>query len=864
MAESIPGIASTGNHAINTQHVTALPAEALVAPEAVPIPAGLVNLPVRLRPFVGREDALSWLNSTAQDPGMVVVQALHGLGGIGKSTLVAHWAATHRDGHRPIWWITADSPAALDAGLVALTVALQPALGAALPSPALREWVIRWLACHDGWLLILDNVTNPAHITDLVGRLPRGRILVTSRRATGWPDIVTLLRLDVLEPGQAVDLLTGIVFPTGAPIDPAGAAAVCTELGYLPLAVEQAGAYLAQTHTPVSEYLRLFTQHPADMYRDGEEGRAAERTIARVWQVTLSALADDPLPGRLLRALAWYAPEAIPHDLWHHLGEGEGDPAVVRAIGRLAAYNMLTIDPTSRAVTVHRLVQAVARTPEPDDPHRQPDDITTARATATTALITALPDDGHDPTTWPTCRTLLPHIDALATHAKAHTTDSDRIAQAYLLNAAGLFLRDEGNLLHAIAYLKQALTDRRRALGNDHPGTLASVNNLASAYESAGNLRRAIPLYEQALTDCQRVLGNDHPGTLAMVNNLAGAYESAGDLLRAIPLYEQALTDCRRVLGNDHPSTLVSVNNLAYAYKAAGDLRRAIPLYEQALTDRRRVLGNDHPSTLVSVNNLAGAYGSAGDLLRAIPLYEQALTDCQQALGNDHPQTLMFMNNLADAYKMAGDLRRAIPLHEQALTDRRRVLGNDHPNTLVSVNNLAGAYKAAGDLRRAIPLHEQALTDCQRVLGNDHPDTLASANSLAGAYLAAGDLQRAVPLYEQSFTDCQRVLGNDHPNTLASANNLAGAYKAAGDLQRAIPLYKQALTDCQRVLGNDHPDTLAILNNLAYAHKAAGDLWQATSLYEQALTDQRPVLGNDHPQIIQGNLRAANESSSAE
>ncbi|RLK22586.1 tetratricopeptide repeat protein [Micromonospora sp. M71_S20] len=546
-----------------------LPPEALVAPEAVPAPAGLVNLPVR-RLFVGREDALGWLDRTVLDPGVVVVQAVHGLGGIGKSTLVAQWAATHRDEHRPTWWITADSPAALDAGLVALAVALQPGLGAALPSPALREWAVRWLACHDGWLLILDNVIDPDHITDLLARLPRGRILVTSRRATGWPDLVTPLHLDVLEPDQAVDLLTEIVSRAGAAIDPADAAAVCDELGYLPLAVEQAGAYLAQTRVTAGDYLRLLGQHPAHMYRDGGEGRAAERTIARVWQVTLDALADDPLPGRLLRTLAWYAPEAIPRDLWHHTGgDGQEEPAVVRAIGRLAAYNMLTVDPITRAVTVHRLVQAVARTPDRDDPHRQTDDITAARSAATKALTAALPDGWRNPTTWPAWRALIPHIDALATVTRAHSTDSDRGAQAYLLNQAGLFLHEQGSLPQTIAYLEQVLTDLRRVLGDDHPDTLVSVSNLAGAYRAAGDLGRAMPLFERVLTDSRRVLGDDHPDTLVSASNLAGAYRAAGDLGRAVPLFEQALADVRRVLGNDHPHTRIVHDNLQAAIEGA-------------------------------------------------------------------------------------------------------------------------------------------------------------------------------------------------------------------------------------------------------------------------------------------------------
>ncbi|MFF0251030.1 NB-ARC domain-containing protein [Micromonospora zamorensis] len=270
-AGSVSGIASTGEQATNVQyiaaHATVLPAEALLAPEAVAAPAGLVNLPMRPHPFVGREDALRRLGAAAGDAGPLIVQAVHGLGGIGKSTLAARWAGAHSDVYAPIWWITADSPAALDAGLVALATALQPGLSELLPLPVLRERAVQWLAAHDGWLLILDNVTDPGDITTLVARLLRGRIVVTTRRATGWPDFVTLLRLDVLEPDEAILLLTGILARAGAGADTQDAGAVCAELGYLPLAVEQAGAYLAQTGVTARDYLRLLAQQPAQLYR---------------------------------------------------------------------------------------------------------------------------------------------------------------------------------------------------------------------------------------------------------------------------------------------------------------------------------------------------------------------------------------------------------------------------------------------------------------------------------------------------------------------------------------------------------------------------------------------------------------------
>ena len=842
----ISGIASTGDYATNVQaeQVTVLPAEVFRPASEVAAPPGLVNLPVRPDLFVGRDEALADLRAALPAGSGVVV----GLGGVGKSTLAARYAATCAGDHGVVWWITADTPAMIEAGLAALAVAVQPALSRALPLEALREWALQWLACHDGWLLVLDNVTSPADIAPLTGRVAAGRFLVTSRLATGWHAITSsVIRLDVLSPDDAVELLTRI-----APGEADGAGELCAELGCLPLAIEQAGAYLAETAISPRAYLALLAEYPAAMFGSAATAGDSGRTIARIWRVTLDRLAADPLAGQILRIAAWWAPEPIPRALLSALAEA---PDLHRAIGRLAAYSMLTAgDDTT--ITVHRLVQAVARTPDTADPHRAPERIDDARTQATTLLDRAIPAGWADPAAWPTWRALLPHIDALTRRAPAGT---DTATTARLLNQTGLFLDSQGAPARAIQFLHRALTGYVRVLGEDHPGTLTSRNNLASACQAAGDLGRAIPLFEQTLADRRRVLGEDHPGTLISRNNLAGAYESAGDLGRAIPLFEQTLADRRRVLGEDHPGTLISRNNLAGAYRSAGDLGRAIPLFEQTLADRRRVLGEDHPGTLISRNNLAGAYRSAGDLGRAIPLFEQTLADRRRVLGEDHPGTLISRNNLAGACQAAGDLGRAIPLYEQTLADRRRVLGEDHPDTLISRNNLAGAYDSAGDLGRAIPLYEQTLADQRRVLGEDHPDTLTSRNNLAGAYDSAGDLGRAIPLYEQTLADQRRVLGEDHPSTLTSRNNLAGAYRSAGDLGRAIPLYEQTLADQRRVLGEDHPDTLTSRNNLAGAYESAGDLGRAIPLYEQALADCVRVLGENHPTTtrVRNNLATA-------
>ncbi|MBU3060830.1 tetratricopeptide repeat protein [Nocardia sp. NEAU-G5] len=895
-------VTGDGNYAVQAgRDVVVVPPEVLVPVAEVTAPPGLGNPRLPAARFVGRAEHLDRLDTVLAAPGPVVVAAVHGLGGIGKTTLVAQWAATRAHGYSPVWWITADSVIAVEQGLADLAAALEPVLARTLAVEQLAERGLQWLACHDGWLVVLDNAGDPHDIDTVLARTHRsgGLVVITSRLATGWQHATAVVRVDVLAPAESLDLFTGLV-TAGGPRDLDGAGELCAVLGHLPLAIEQAGAYLTQNPaTTPRAYLALLAGYPAAMHQRGGVATDPERTVARIWRVTVDRIAAlEPFAVELLAVLAWYAPDSIPAALTDGLAD---PPTVNAAVGVLAAYSMIGVDPGTGAVSVHRLVQAVTRTPDPTDPHRTPTVVARARDRAATTLAGALPSTRDDPVTWPVWRTLLPHIEALADHARPDTGTT----LAAVLNDVALFLVNQGlpgraipmlqralterervlggdhpdtltsrnNLAYtyesagrldeAIALFERALTERERVLGSDHPDTLGSRGNLAYTYESAGRLDEAIPLFEQALTDCERVLGGDHPDTLTSRGNLAGAYESAGRLGEAIPLFERTLTERERVLGSDHPDTLGSRNNLAYAYQSAGRLDEAIALFERTLTERERVLGPDHPDTLTSRGNLAGAYESAGRLSEAIPLSERTLTDYERVLGGDHPDTLGSRNNLAYAYESAGRLGEAIPLFERTLTERERVLGPDHPDTLTSRNNLAYAYQSAGRSDEAIPLFERTLTERERVLGPDHPDTLTSRNNLASAYQSAGRSDEAIPLFERTLTEREQVLGSDHPHTLTSRNNLAYTYRSAGRLDEAIALYEQALTDCERVLGGDHPDTLTSRNNLAYAYESAGRLDEAIPLFERTLTDYERVLGPDHPLTtrVRGNLAAASTAA---
>ncbi|MEE4594474.1 FxSxx-COOH system tetratricopeptide repeat protein [Streptomyces sp. DSM 41524] len=756
----------------------------LQVPLALPPPAdvsathGLHNLP---RPvgqrFVGRmsemaalEQALRPRNERAATH--VVAQAMSGLGGIGKSTLALHFAHTHRSDYTAVWWIDAETPETITSSLAQLTTRVNAGTNtSSLPSAVLAEWALTWLDSHPGWLLVFDNATHPDHLAPYLARLTSGDHLITSRLTYGWHDLAaTPLHLDVLTPPAATNLLHQLAGP-GPSSEAAAAQELADELGYLPLALEQAGAYIRRTRNTYSGYLHRLRTRTARMLNTPGNGDPHSITIARTWRVTLDTIAErDPLAVHLLRVMAWFAPHDVPRDILSGVAD-EPETGIDDAIALLNDFSMITLSQST--ATTHRLVQALARTPDPQDPHRTESAIAKAQSIAACLINRALPDDpSSNVAGWPRWRALLPHIDAYLTHTRP---DADTACCNHLLHQASRFLRGQGQIGQATRYALRSAATAVRLNGEDHPFTLASRNDLAGAYESAGDLARAVPLYEQTLADSIRILGEDHPSTLTTRDNLAGVYESAGHLARAMRLYEETLAARVRVLGEDHPDALATRNNLGYAYGKAGDWGRAIRLYEETLAARVWVLGEDHPSTLTTRSNLALAYAETGDPGHAIHLYEQTLADSIRVLGEDHPSTLTTRNNLAGVYKTAGDLARAMRLYEETLAARIRVLGEDHPSTLITRSNLALTYAEVGDPGRAVHLDEETLAARIRVLGEDHPDTLASRNNLAYVYGETGDSSRAIHLYEQTLADSIRILGEDHPVTRTVRNNLRAA-----------------------------------------------------------------------------------------
>ncbi|MFI5725344.1 tetratricopeptide repeat protein, partial [Streptomyces cyaneofuscatus] len=475
-ADSI-GVAISGDHA----RVVVLPKDAVDWVHSVQVPLGAGYLPGSASGvFVGREQELTGLRETLTGQGAAAVvqsahvpaRAIHGLGGVGKSALALHYAARYRDSYTLVWWMTSESPEAIVKGFADITVRLCPQWAQTVGQDERAAWAIAWLQAHPGWLLIFDNVEDPAHLRPYLGTLHGGHHLATSRRATGWHRLAPSMALGLLPLAQASELLCAIAFQNADPTAEQQDAArrLARDLGCLPLALEQAGAYAYRTGTDLDTY----RQSLGLVLDEDDDVEDAERTIARIWDHTLAAITTrNPLAVTLLNTMAWLAPDDIPRTLLAPLAP---DPiSLSSALGELHAYNMIGFT-GDQGINIHRLVQTVLRTRTSHDAPSE--GFARGRSEAERAVRQALPasPDGHQPEPIAVWERLIPHVQALAETTPPGNPATAETASAYHHSAQ--YLHRQGRDAHTISLRTAALAEFTEALGRTHHNTLISRSNL--------------------------------------------------------------------------------------------------------------------------------------------------------------------------------------------------------------------------------------------------------------------------------------------------------------------------------------------------------------------------------------------------
>jgi class 3 adenylate cyclase/tetratricopeptide (TPR) repeat protein len=783
---------------------------ALRAPKAGDAPWNVPDA-ARTKYFTGRRQLLDEIGQQLAEHHRA---ALSGLGGVGKTQTGIEYAVRHRADYRNgVFWINAETGSGLTSGFVEIAKTLRLAAADSNDQERIVGATLDWLNANDHWLLILDNVEDRREIRRFVPERSKGDVLITSRESVfqelGIPRALEVHELDGDEAEKFLLARTGR--KDSDPEELAAVAQLATELGNLPLALEQAAAYIAETNAAFADYVSAFRKRRMTLL-ERASGLVSHETVSVTWAANFDAVnSASPGAADALRISAFLAPDAIPVDMFSKGADALGGPiaealsdaddlAVTELMRPLARYSLIRMEAKSRSFGVHRLVQEIVRA-EIEESRRK---AFVERAVG--ALNATFPDVAFE--TWMTCERLVAHVAWIGDWVDFYDVISEAANRVFCL--AGRYYIERGRYAEAKILVDRALSVGERALGPEHPAVALTINTLAILSFNLGANEEAQQWHERALAIRERTLGPDHPDVARTLNGLANTFWRRGRYVEAQPLYERALAIWERTFGPASPEVATGLNNLAAVLSNRGRFVEALVMNERALAIRERALGADHPHVALSLSNIAEVYQRTGRYVEAESLLRRAIAMRELAFGPDHRDVRESLNTLAGVLADQERYAEAKPVYERALASADHTFGPDHADAAEPLAGLADLELKQGQHREAQRLHERALAIAERGLGPDHPEVAHSLRSLANIHVHQGHDVDAEPLLERALSILERAHGLDHPEVAETLVVLAALRKNQGRAPEAARLFERALAIKQMTLGDDHPDVAAI------------------------------------------------------
>lgn len=785
------------------------------------------NVPFLRNPyFTGREQILQRLHralAAEQTVALSQTRAISGLGGMGKTQTAIEYAYRYAEEYEAVLWIRADSSETLMSDFAALSTILD------LKLPVQQEhdqqyvvsMVKRWLEKHSPWLLIFDNVNDLALVTDMLPRRASGAILLTTRLQVTGPHF-TKIELEKMSREESTTFLLRRITTDDeerltteiSQQERVAAEQLWNVMEGLPLALDQAAAYIEETGCTISDYLELFKTHSKQLLNlRGQVAGVYPESVATTWLLTFAKVERaNPVATELLRLCAFLHPDEIPESL---LIAGASFPGSAfesivadkierdKAIGDLRKYSLVKRNAEKKILTIHRLVQAVIKDGMDEETSR----VWVERAVQ--AINTTFPH--VESGSWLQCELLLPHALLIAQYIEQYHIISEKAGN--LLYNMALYLYYRARYAESESLYRKTLQMREQQFGPEHLSVAPALDGLADLYREQGKYAQAEPLHQRALQIREPWSESEYLNIAISFYNLAILYREQGRYAEAEPLHLRALALREQHLGSEHLLVAASLNGLGLLYREQGRYAEAESLYRRALAIREQQLEPEHPQIATSLNNLAILYIDQGKYAEAEPLCQRVLVVAKQTYGEEHPSFATYLNNLAVVYYEQGKYAQVVPLFQRVLHIWELHWGLEHVFVGLGCCNLAEVYTILGEYAEAELLYQRSLRIWSQQKPR-HPKEVDPLDGLANLYRVQGRYSEAEPLYRRALRICEQQLGADHPQTALLLHNFARLWEAQDNFEEARTCYTRALTIREQALGTNHPKTTETRNHL--------------------------------------------------
>jgi len=650
--------------------------------------------------LAGREDLLAGLHARLAGGrgGGPRVVALYGMGGAGKTSVALEYAHQHLTELGLVWQLPAEDPTAMAAafGELAALLGVRGLVEGGNPVPAVHAVLADRPG---GWLLIFDNAPGAAAVAGVLPPAGDGQVIITSQNPD-WPgdQAVEVLVLNV-------DTTAKFMMSRTGDRDEQSARLLAGELGGLPLALEQAVAYMRAAGLDIAGYLALYEGQRARLLARGDPA-GYDKRVSTTWSLAFAQLEEHaPAAVGLLRLLACCAPDAIPYRLLLQPHPGlldllspEAGPVVAHllddplavddAVVALRRYSLIS-PPVGGVVSVHRLVQAIVR-------WRLGLQALAGWDGAVVKLVaSAFPssiDELADPNQWRRCAQLLAH--ALVATKRTEVAGVADATAADLLRRAGSYLDLRGEYKAARSLLERSLCLVEAVRGRDHIEVAYVLNALGHVLWEQGELAAARSVHERALAIDEARLSPGHQDIGSTLNSLGHVLYLQGELQDARIYLERALTVSRAKLGPDDPEVASTLNNLGQVLRCERDFVGARDAHQRALEIKEAAFGHSSPRLGYTLNYLGAVLRDLGDLPAAKNTHQRALDIFNDAGISNHPDLAANLDNLGVVLRDLGDLPAAKDAHQRALAIFKARLPPDHPDVTASREHLTTVLRA--------------------------------------------------------------------------------------------------------------------------------------------------------------------------
>lgn len=736
--------------------------------------------------FTGREALLDRLHqrlSADHGTGLSRSYALYGLGGTGKTQIALEYAYRYALEYSAVFWVEAESTESILASFGRIAARLQlPEWG----DPDQQRMVAalqRWLATHGTWLFIWDNVEDPDLLQRFLPQAHQGAALITTRR----PALGTLAQSLELSP---MTLGEGTLFvlrrvqilkeefvrqpwtDEAQPLPPAWEAAqdLVKVMGGLPLALDQAGAYIEESGCSIADYLQRYTQQRLHLLdRRGPAGRDHPYSVTTTFSLAYAQVRQqNPLAAELLGLCAFLSAEGIPESLFVAVPSAGGRPVMAdlyqldQAIAALRTFSLVQRHPETGTLSLHRLVQTVLQ----EEMNQQ--ERVASRQRVVGLLNAHFPEVTRE--TWSQCECLLPHVLLCEITLPDQAWDQDQVE---LLRRAADYLGRRARYELAESLYRRVFSLQEQRFGAEHPSMAAALDGLARIFMAQGKYEQAELLHRRALHIWEQTVGQEHLQFARSLNSLAALSCSRANYPQAERLHLQALDILERIQGPEHPDLAHPLNDLANVYARQGKHDQAERCYARALRIWENVHESEHHDLAYPLCNLADLYREQGKNEQAEHCYERALRIWEQELGSEHPLLAYPLDGLAAVWVQQGKEEQAESLYQRALRLREQAFGLEHPGLATSLGGLAELFCRQGEDEQAEQLYQRALRLQKQALGPDHPNVAFTLKGLASLYSKQKKYEQSQTFYKQALSLQEERLGPEHPRTIETRNHLA-------------------------------------------------------------------------------------------